>query len=108
MNDTALTFLTGQQAAKWLNLNYRTFIKEVNKGLIGYKIIGSTRRYPIKALEEWLNSITYHTDYTNEVKSTTPTSRSLPPMEPELTLEDLRNKYFPKKRRNGASDTSKN
>jgi hypothetical protein len=106
--ENTLQLLTGQQAAKWLNMNYRTFMKEVLKGNIGYKIVGSVRRYPLKALEQWLNNTTYHSDYTSEAKFTTLTSRSLPPMEPELTFAQLRDKYFPKKRRNGALNTSKN
>lgn len=106
--ENTLQLLNGQQAAKWLNLNYRTFMKEVSKGNIGYKIIGSVRRYPLKALEEWLNNITFHLDYTNVAKSTTPISRSCPPPEPELTLDELREKYFPRKRRNGASAILKN
>lgn len=109
--ETTPTLLTGKQAAEWLNMDYRTFMLEVNKGHIGYKLTGksgTTRRYPLKALEQWLNSTTYHSDYTSEAKSITPTSRSLPPMEPELTLEELRDKYFPKKRRNGASNSLKN
>ena len=106
MNNEVLTLLNGRQAAAWLNLNYRTFMNEVNKGNIGYKIVGKVKRYPLKALEQWLNNITYHSDYTSVAKSTTPTSRSLPPMEQELTLASLRDKYFPKKHRNGALNTS--
>lgn len=107
MEDT-LQLLNGQQAAKWLNLSYRSFMQEVNKGNIGYKIIGSVRRYPLRALEQWLNNTMYHLDYSNVAKSTTHISRSCPPPEPELTLDELREKYFPRKRRNGASATLKN
>jgi excisionase family DNA binding protein len=109
--ENTIQLLTGQQAAKWLNLDYRTFKEEVKKGNIGFKPVGKsgrTKRYPLKALQEWLNNTTYHSDYTSEAKFTTLTSRSLPPMEPELTLAQLRDKYFPKKQRNGASNISKN
>ena len=106
MNNEVLTLLNGRQAAAWLNLNYRTFMHEVNKGNIGYKIVGKVKRYPLKALEQWLNNITFHSDFSSAAKPTTPISRSLPPMEPELTLADLRAKYFPKKLRSGALNTS--
>ena len=106
--ENTLQLLTGKQAAEFLNLGYKTFMKEVRKGAIGYKIVGSVRRYPMKALQEWLNNTTYHSDYTSEAKFTTLTSHSLPPMEQELTLAQLRDKYFPKKQRNGVLNTSKN
>lgn len=104
--ENTIQLLTGAAAAKWLNLNYRTFMTEVTKGNIGYKIVGKVRRYPLKALEQWLNNTTFHSDFSSAAKPTTPISHSLPPMEPELTLANLRDKYFPKKPRNGALNTS--
>ena len=104
--ENTIQLFTGKQAAEFLHLAYKTFMKEVRKGAIGYKIVGSVRRYPLKALEEWLNNTTYHSDYTSAAKFTTLTSRSLPPMEQELTLASLRDKYFPKKHRNGVLNTS--
>lgn len=106
--ENTIQLLTGKQAAEFLNLGYKTFMKEVRKGAIGYKIVGSVRRYPMKALQEWLNNTMFHFDYSNAAKFTTLTSRSLPPMEQELTLAQLRDKYFPKKQRNGVLNTSKN
>lgn len=106
--ENTIQLLTGAAAAKWLNLNYRTFMAEVTKGNIGYKIVGKVRRYPLKALEQWLNNTTFHSDYTSEAKFTTRTFHSSQQTEPELTLAQLRDKYFPKKRRNGALNISKN
>jgi excisionase family DNA binding protein len=89
--ENTLQLLTGKQAAQWLNLSYETFIKEVRKGAIGYKIVGSVRRYPLKALEEWLNNTMFHFEYTSvpEDRATTHTSRTFPKQETEYSLESL-------------------
>lgn len=87
--ENTIQLLTGAAAAKWLNLNYRTFMAEVTKGNIGYKIVGKVRRYPLKALEQWLNNTTFHSDYTSEAKFITRTFHSYPKPETAYSLEKL-------------------
>ena len=87
--ENTIQLLTGKQAAEFLHLAYKTFMKEVKKGAIGYKIVGSVRRYPLKALEEWLNNTMFHLDYSSEAKSTTPISRTLPKPASGYSLEKL-------------------
>lgn len=87
--ENTLQLLTGKQAAQWLNLSYKTFMKEVRKGAIGYKIIGSVKRYPMRALEEWLNNTMFHLDYSSVEKSTTPTSHTYPKQDNGYSLERL-------------------
>ena len=98
--ENTLQLFTGKQAAEWLNLSYKTFMKEVRKGAIGYKIIGSVRRYPLKALEEWLNNTMFHLDYSSVAKSTTPISRTLPKPASEYSLEKLLAERQNEKQRN--------
>ena len=98
--ENTLQLLTGKQAAEFLHLAYKTFMKEVNKGAIGYKIVGSVRRYPLKALEEWLNNTMFHFDYSSVAKSTTPISRTLPKPASEYSLEKLLAERQNEKQRN--------
>jgi hypothetical protein len=89
--ENTLQLFNGKQAAAFLNLAYETFMKEVRKGAIGYKIVGSVRRYPLKALEEWLNNTMYHLEYTSVPAdlTTTHTSRTYPKPESGYSLESL-------------------
>lgn len=100
--ENTFQLLTGKQAAEWLNLSYNTFMAEVKKGAIGYKIIGSVRRYPLRALEEWLNNTIFHLEYTNvqDDRATTHISRTLPKQESEYSLEKLLEQRRNEKQRN--------
>ena len=100
--------LTNKEACEYLGIAYKSFVQIVKKGEIGYVIVGKSKRYTTQELDRWLNHIQYLSDYTSEINRhiTTHISRSSHPMATELTLEALREKYFPKKRQNGVLTTS--
>lgn len=105
--ENTLQLLTGKQAAEFLNLGYKTFMKEVRKGAIGYKIVGSVRRYPMKALQEWLNNTMFHFDYSNAAKSTTHISHTLPNPASVLGIEELAALHLNNKRLTSALNESR-
>lgn len=83
--------LTNKEAAEYLGVSYKSFQTIVNRGEIGYLIVGKSKRYTTQELDRWLNNTTYHSEYTSEKidRATMPTYRLSTKQEPKYSLEAL-------------------
>ena len=81
--------LTKKQACEYLNISEYQMNAEIKAGRMSFLRLGKRVCFTPEGLEQWRNNRTYHTDYTNEAKSITPTSRSYPRTESEYSLEKL-------------------
>ena len=63
MDDQGVTLLTQQKAARFLNMNVRTFVREVKAGRIPVVPYGRTFRYNVRDLIRWANSARPLSDY---------------------------------------------
>lgn len=81
--------LTAKEAQSYLGVGrYTDFRDIVNRGEIGFKCVGKSKRFTIQELDRWLSKPDYHIDYSSEEKSTTHTIR-LSKTENVYSLEKL-------------------
>lgn len=67
--------LTAREAQIYLGIGrYSNFKLIVDKGEIGFKLIGRSKYFTIQELERWLAKPNYHTEYTSAVMSSTHTT----------------------------------
>ena len=95
--------LTQDQAIELLPFGRRGLEEIRNKGEIGFKKVGRRYYYLRSDIEQWVNDLTHHTDYTSEVMSIGHTS-PLPTYKPTKPsgLDALLAKYQSKKPNNFA------
>lgn len=95
-----MSLLNAKQAAEYLEIGIYSFKSEVKKGNIRIKPVGKRKMYRTEDLENWRNSTTSLSAYTDAATSTTRTYRLSQAPESGYNLAYLRTKYFPKKQRN--------